>query len=194
MPGHQVHQPSMKARGALLMVALIPAVALPIVMRHDVAEPRFLELARKYPAAVTVRPANESKGFGAEGTLVGSRWVLTAAHVASEVAPGDVVEARDKRYSIAQIFIHPKWKAISDLGFDIAVVKLSADVRDVTPVALFEGREPVGSVVTFVGRGGFGNGLAGLRGENRRLRAATNRIDAVTDRDLQFRFDRPGDP
>src|SRR4051812_5956397 len=161
-------------------------------MRHDIAEQRFLELARRYPAAVSVRPAN---GDNAEGTLIAPRWVLTAAHVASAVGSGDLVVAGGKSYRVERVFIHPEFHelAMADLPYDIALIRLEVAVTGIQPVLLYNGREQVGSVVTFVGRGGFGTGTAGVRGEDGRLRAATNRIDAVTDKDLQFRFDGPGD-
>ena len=97
-------------------------------------------------------------------------------------------------HAIGAVFIHPRWKSVNDVAFDVALVQMTSDVTGVKPAVLFHGPEPVGAVVTFVGRGGFGTGLTGLRGEDRSLRAATNRIDAVSEVDLQFRFDRPGDP
>jgi len=161
-------------------------------MRHDVPEQRFLELATHYAAAVHVRPAN---GDNAEGTLVASRWVLTAAHVASAVGPDDLIVAGGKSYQVERVFIHPDFHELvmADLPYDIALIRLKRAVTGIRPVLLFSGHEQIGSVVTFVGRGGFGTGATGVRGEDGRLRAATNRIDAVTEKDLQFRFDAPGD-
>ena len=161
-------------------------------MRHDVPEQRFLELATHYPAAVNVRPAN---GDDAEGTLIAPRWVLTAAHVASAVGPDDLVVAGGRSYQVERVFIHPEFQelVVADLPYDIALIRLKQAVTGIKPVLLFNGQEQAGSVVTFVGRGGFGTGTAGVRGEDGRLRAATNRIDAVTDKDLQFRFDGPGE-
>jgi hypothetical protein len=64
-------------------------------------------------------------------------------------------------------------------------------------------------VVTFVGRGATGTGLTGQQLEDRRLRAATNRVESTLDVfpmtsargqypaegfQLRFRFDAPGDP
>ena len=61
------------------LAAGLPCVSTAIVMRHDVPEQRFLELAARYPAAVSVRPEDR---WYAEGTLIAPRWVLTAG-------PGD---------------------------------------------------------------------------------------------------------
>ena len=182
-----------RARFASLAVAaLVSFHASAIVMRHDIAEQRFLDLATRYPAAVEVRPGN---GDYAEGTLIAARWVLTAAHVASAVAPGDLVVAGGKSYQVEQVFIHPDFHELvfKDMPFDIALIRLRLPVTGVEPASLFVGQELADTVVTLVGRGGFGTGMVGLRGEDRRLRAATNRIDAVTDSDLQFRFDKPGE-
>jgi hypothetical protein len=189
---------SLQAHRATAVVALALAAALlsrnatSIVMRHDVTEQRFLELAREYPAVVHVRTSN---GGGAEGTLIAPRWVLTAAHVAAGTRPGGLVVVGGKSYPVESVFIHPGWREmkVSDMPNDIALLRLTTTVRDVTPALLFNGRETPGSIMTFVGRGVTGTGLTGLRTEDGRLRAATNRLDKVEGAYLQFRFDRPGD-
>jgi hypothetical protein len=180
-------------RFALLITALVISLQAPaIVMRHDMPEQRFLELASRYPASVNVRPAN---GDNAEGTLIAPRWVLTAAHVASAVVPGDLVVAGGKSYRVERVFINPGFHELrfADMPYDIALLRLELAVTGIRPALPFNGLEQPGSIVTFVGRGGFGTGIAGLRGEDGSVRAATNRIDTVTDTDLQFRFDKPGD-
>jgi hypothetical protein len=182
-------------RGWVLILAAccLPHQALPIVMRHDVPEQRFIELARKYPAAVSVRPAN---GWGAEGTLIGPRWVLTAAHVAEGLGADAFVEAGGKSYLVERVFIHPEWQqmTMADLPYDLALLRLKLAVPGIEPALLFNGSERPGSVVTFVGRGASGTGLTGPQRENRQSRAATNRVDKVEGAFLQFRFDGPGDP
>jgi hypothetical protein len=180
---------------ALAVVGLLAwREATPIVRRHDVPDARIAELAARFPAAVNVRPTDASLGFGGEGTLIASRWVLTAAHVAATVNVGDLVVAGGRSYPIDRVVVHPEWRQIADLKRDLALVRVRFDVGGIEPVRLFEGEEAVGTVVTFVGRGGFGTGVAGVRGEDRHLRAATNRLDGVDEAFLKFRFDAPGDP
>ena len=177
----------------MLGASLLPRESQSIVMRHDVPERRFHDLATRYPAAVSVQPAS---GWGAEGTLIGTRWVLTAAHVAAGLGPAGLVVAGDKSYLIERVFIHPKWHemTLADMPYDLALVRLNLAVPGIEPALLFNGREQAGSIVTFVGRGASGTGLTGPERENRQLRAATNRVDKVEGAFLQFRFDRPGDP
>ena len=175
-----------------LVACCLPRQALPIVMRDDVPEQRFIELAKKYPAAVSVRPAT---GWGAEGTLIAPRWVLTAAHVAAGIGPGGFVEAGGKSYPIEQVFVHPEFHEMkmADLPYDIGLIRLKLPVPGIEPALLFNGREQVHSIVTFVGRGASGTGLTGPERENRQARAATNRLDRVEGAFLQFRFDGPAD-
>ncbi len=162
-------------------------------MRHDVAEDRFLDLGSKYPPAVSVRPADASRGLGGEGTLIAPRWVLTAAHVAVGVGPDDLVVLGDRRVLIERVITHPDWHRMADVKQDVALIRLRSAIQDVRPALLFSGSEVVGSVVIFVGRGAYGTGVTGVRGEDRRLRAATNRISKVDGPFLQFRFDSPDD-
>lgn len=187
------HRPEWTMLALTLGTSWLPSESQAIVTRHDVPEQQFINLATRYPAAVSVRPAN---GWGAEGTLIGPRWVLTAAHVAAGVGPNDLVVAGGKSHLIERVFIHPQWHGmtVADLPYDVALVRLQRAVPGIQPALLFNAREQAGSIVTFVGRGASGTGLTGAERENRQLRAATNRVDKVEGAFLQFRFDRPADP
>jgi hypothetical protein len=164
-----------------------------IIMRHDRDEQAYLDLALRYPAAVTVRRADGRNGLGDEGTLIDPRWVLTAAHVAAELGPGDLAEVGGKIHHIARVVRHPDWHSAADVKADIALLQLTAPVTNVTPAHLYTGNDEQGMVVTLVGRGGAGTGLTGPVREDRRIRAATNRIDDAEGSVLRFRFDGPAD-
>ena len=176
----------------LILLAIGPARA--IVMRHDRDERLFLELATKFPATVTVRRADGRGGLGDQGTLIAPHWVLTAAHVAAELGANDIAEVGGKTYRIERAIRHPEWRSNADIKNDIAVLKLSEDVAGITPAALYTATDELGMVLTFVGRGGNGTGLTGPVAEDRRLRAATNRVDSVEESLLRFRFEAPGEP
>ena len=163
-----------------------------IIMRHDIPEKVFMDLARNYPATVTVRRA-DGRGLGDEGTLIDACWVLTAAHVAAHLGPGDIAQVAGADYRIDRVVRHPDWKTNADLKVDIALIRLSERVSSVKPVALYRRSDEQDAIVTFVGRGGYGTGLTGPVAEDRRLRAATNSVLRVQESLLVFRFDPPDD-
>ena len=176
-----------------LCLVLAASAASPIVMRHDVKEERFLAQASRYPATASVRPADAARGLAGEGTLIDPQWILTAAHVASLLAPNDLAEVAGTTVRIDRVVLHPEWHRVDDVKADVALLRLRSPIRHVRPVKLYELQDEAGLVVTFVGRGGTGTGLTGPTGEDRRRRAATNRVEKAEGPFLQFRFDAPGD-
>jgi hypothetical protein len=121
-------------------------------------------------------------------TVIGRRHVLTAAHVVSGAAPGDLVFnlnlGGDLTHSIAaaRITKHPGFIAFNtpNLHEDIAVVELAADVPAATPIyALYTGPIVPGTVLTLVGYGGSGAGNAAytIVGNAAIKRTGKNRAD-----------------
>lgn len=174
---------------APLLWLLAPAPALSIVMRHDVKEQEFLDLGARYPATVSLK--RQERERGAEGTLVAPSWVLTAAHVAHSLRPGDVAVVAGHDHGIAAIVKHPDWGSDADMQADIALVRLSEPVSGVEPAALYTESDEEGQEIVFVGRGGQGTGLTGEDGQ---VRGATNKVEKAGETWLRFRFDAPGDP
>jgi hypothetical protein len=183
----------MRATVAFLMAILAWISADAIVVRHDREEQRYLNLASDFPATVTVRRADGRNGLGDEGTLIDARWVLTAAHVAADLGPGDLAEVRGTIHHIARVVRHPDWHSEADVKADVALLQLVEPVTDITPARLYTGTDEQGLIATFVGRGGTGTGLTGPVREDRRLRAATNRVERAQGSTLRFRFDEPAD-
>lgn len=165
--------------------SLLPPLSA-IVIRHDRPDQRYLDLGAHYPAVGKV-----GRRMG-DGTLIGDRWVLTAAHVANGLMRrgGDpIVIFGDREYRVTRAFLHPKWV---DFGpRDIAVLELAEPVRDITPVALYTGSRERHKVGILVGHGRTGTGNSKERHDDDRKRGATNRIEQATPFQIVFRFDAP---
>jgi secreted trypsin-like serine protease len=180
----------------LLALLLEPCPVNAIVMRHDRDEQAFMDLARKFPATVAFRNSTNRTALAGMGTLIHSRWILTAGHVADYLKPGAVAELGGRSYEIEAIIKHPEWQGFrtwDDVGRDIAVIRLRTTVAKVVPAKLYTGSDEVGMSVTFVGMGSYGTGLTGPVAENSTMRAATNRVVKAENSFLQFRFDAPDD-
>ena len=109
------------------------------------------------------------------------------------------VEIAGKRYPIVRTVFHPQYdhewmQGDEDNGnntVDLALVELEAHVENVSPFDLYKGHDEQGQEVLLLGQGEFGNGIRGVRGSDRALRQATNKIDEVDSWWLKFRFDAP---
>jgi hypothetical protein len=146
-----------------------------VILRHDRNDADCLVDAREWPSVVTF-----FDGDGA-ATLVAARWLLTAAHTAANLPPDHPVPIGDAEIRVARVVAGPA---------DLALVELSGPAG-VPAIALHTASDEVGQEALLLGRGDFGNGVDGVLGADRRLRAVTNRIDAADEDWLQLRFDYP---
>ncbi len=166
-----------------------------IVTRDDRDASAFVSLGQNYaPTTVMFRRASSLDEPGDAGTLIGTRWVLTAAHVAAGLAPGDLAEVSGRVHTIERVVIYPEWHGNADFRVDVALVELNETVSNVVPAAVYRWSDEAGVVLTLAGRGGVGTGLTGPVEEDGELRAATNRVELVEETVLRFRFDAPSDP
>lgn len=157
-----------------------------IVIRHDKPDDAYRELARSYPFC-----SLNLGGWGGGCTLIRPDWVVTAAHAVEHLpAENHRIEVGGEALGVSAVIRHPEFDAKS-YRHDIALVRLAGPVKGQPPVDLYAGRDEAGQRVIFVGRGYSGTGESGPKVRDRVVRAAENRIEAVTDHWLQLVFDRP---
>lgn len=136
-----------------------------------------------YQSCCYVETLSEARG---SGVLVSPQWVLTAAHVAengiAEIGFGaSVSEANSSDiYTASGIIRFPEWYPTgrnSEYGWDIALVRLSTPVLNVTPAQLYSGSSEVGGLGVWTGYGRGGNGADGYDDYYGVKRGAENFVD-----------------
>lgn len=182
-----------------------------MIIRHDVPDAEYRIDRSAFPALAEMP-------FHGHGVLIADFWVVTAAHVtAAHAAFGHPVESvtiNDQLRSVAEVVVHPGYKATpteltakalssGDAGpleafaaeiDDIALIRLAEPVKDAEASPLYRGADEQGQIVEFMGRGATGTGLQGqvtnplLRSD---LRRAYQRVLSADERWLVFRFDAP---
>jgi len=173
--------------GSLFVIATWPiSYAHAIVRRDDVPDADFVVADADYPAVVTLFPPDDCGG-----TLIHAAHLLTVAHCAVDLIPGDSVEIGATQCTVAEVTLHPQWQ--DDDHYDIAVVRFADRVEDVDPVPIYRGVDELGALVSLVGRGVTATGLEGESGgrSDGQLRRATNVVSHVDEFLLEVVFERP---
>lgn len=154
-----------------VVASLSPASAG--LIRHDRADSDYLALAAdpKYQAAGLV-----AGWLG--GVLIGSEWVLTAAHVAQAIPIGTATfKVGTETVIIDQAYYPSTWNATTLQG-DLALLHLKDAIVGVTPAQIYTGNDEYKKIATVVGYGLTGNGLTGqIPGTGGTRRAGQNGID-----------------
>ncbi len=177
-----------------LPISLITAIIfisslLPnIVMRHDVDDSDYIELAEKYAGSVV----NLSAG---NGTFIRDNVIITAAHVADYIDNPVSIDEID--YPIKDIIIHPEFDMQRSIANDIAILILEKSVPDIEIARLYTGEDELGKEIIFAGTGWAGTGDKGMIDgaiiKDNIMRAAQNRVDGITENGfIRFTFDEPG--
>jgi hypothetical protein len=200
---------------SILWLVPSPHAAHAVVIRHGVADSRYLVPEKSIPSLVSL----PSEGHGA---LIAARWVVTVAHAVIDMrarAPGDrYVTINNKRREVVRIVLYPdyetssearkkmfeqvksgdpaEWKKRYDQSMasmrDIALVELKYPVADVLPMPIYRGTAESGNIAEIYGAGATGTDLTGApdsaphRGM---LRRAENRITNASGPWLRYVFD-----
>jgi hypothetical protein len=200
------------AISARLVLVLTTVLALPaktamaIIRRPDREDAQYIALAERFPAVCLVC---EDGTAVASGTLIASRWVLTAGHVvdpwnltttgewvqSSTRSPKRTVLFGTREYHVKEVVEYPGYSC-KDGGTDLALLKLDTQVDSVVPLSIYVGDRELGELVTLVGFGATGTFETGppqdaearafqaIPARNRVKRAGTNVVDSTTDKFL----------
>ena len=174
---------------ASFLIAFALLIQRSIVTRHDVPDQKFVEFADSLAVTAAVIKYNATD---LAGTLIAPNWVLSAAHVAETLEPGDrLLTVQGDSVVVKSVAIHPGWLE-NGRPEDIALIELADTVSGLPVVAVYAGSDEVGRIVVIIGNGDHGTGLTGPNAHDGRMRAATNRVDSATDDYLVWGFEKPG--
>jgi secreted trypsin-like serine protease len=153
-----------------------------IIIRHDVAEQKYIDFAKELPVTSSLVQYNSTD---LAGTLIAPEWVLSAAHVAETIAEDHKLIVDGASVGIKTIIIHPGWE--ENGRPDLALIKLNKAITSVSQIRLYKQKDEIGKQVIVAGIGNFGTGKTGVEGNPGIMRAATNIVDGSTS-DSHFLF------
>jgi hypothetical protein len=150
-------------------------------MRHDKADTQYQQLATRFAASMAYLDM-------CAGTVIGEQWVITASHCVSakEQYPLHIIHL-NKRYFVDKIITYPEPGNMGE--HDIALLHISRILINAEPVSLYSADDELNQMIVIVGRGLYGNGMAGEIGHDKVTRAATNIISSVDADWINFIFD-----
>ncbi len=163
---------------------LLPSLANAIIIRHDTADELYIKAATTHLHSV-------GNANGCMATMIAKDWAVTAAHcVDKHLKRPFWVSQLNQKSPVIKHIIHSKYKP-NFPGYDIALLQLNWPIESAIPVPLYEQNDETGQLVTFVGNGDFGDGQQGVIARTNKMRAATNIVESVTNKELLFKFDEP---
>jgi hypothetical protein len=166
-----------------VLCASWPAHAL--LTRPDREDAEYLELATRYPSAITLGAS------GAEGVLFHPLWILTTATNARALqGEGKSVSFASRSYRVQAVYAHPL--AREGQPENVALIRLRDAVHAVAATPLYRGADEAGKGVVFVAHGPAGRRGEALRTRDGKARGAINTIERVSPLTLSVQI-REGD-
>ncbi len=165
---------------AAVLVVLSAGTAQAVTILANVPDSLYTSLANQlaYASVGEFQWQVGSSGYLASGVLINQRWVLTAAHVVSDINAGNIgtmtFQVGGQTYHVAQTHYNSGWTGASSNGYDIGLAELDAPVSNVLPSYLNTHTDEYHQIMTIVGFGMTGTGLTGETQNAGTKRAGTN--------------------
>ncbi len=178
----------------LVFVSMATLFAGPI--RHDVSDEAYRGDPADYPAVFGLY-AGPAGGLDCLATLIDAVWAVTAAHCTKDaplldgLASGDgyPVEIAGHEVRVVSYVRHPQTAEGADV--DLALLRLDGPVPGVAIERIYPFDDELGRTVILPGWGDSGDGVDGIAEPDGVFRVSENRVDAVADGWLVWRFDDP---
>lgn len=168
---------------AVIVIAGEVRSARALTLRHDVPESAYIDLSLQpqYDAVGWLR-ITSGRDFACSATLIGDRWILTAAHCIDSgqiINPSRIVftDSLNRTHEVARWFAHENWNRSLASGWDIALMELDTPITDIPPAQLYTRDDERGRVGTMVGYGTSGTGITGNILPPLTRRAGQNMLD-----------------